>query len=654
MFFFHGHTLLLLYSALFIGNCFFALGKEAFQQDTSYVKRTGQSILFKNIGKIPYYHDAGRYARLQSLDKAKEWKKLRGALWRYVSHFGIENFLYDTKLIWKLAKLTELFDGIEAAKPLYRLVLRHHHDEIDLGEIEFLYRTFNQEEIERYVPLDYYYKLVEHQRYIDTLRAPINKILHMGEAINSSYADYAPFLSVNHETLFFSSRRNEANRDLNVVENEDIFYAQALGDNYWEKSVPLQDINTDAFNEGSVCVDSTGEHLYFVRCGAPGGEGDCDIYSARLRKEGGWGFIEPLGSNVNSPGWDSHPSLSPSGDTLYFASDRVGGFGMSDIYFTYMRKDGSWSPARNMGPVMNTRNNEISPFRHPRRQVIYFSSNGQLYNFGGYDIFKSVWLGKSWSDPVNIGPLVNGGGSEHYFTIDAWFRYLYYAKSNTQSMDGQDLYSFPVPMEAHPDATTALRGVLQDVDTGLPLEGIAMVIDVEEGIAVSPKYLNDEGQFLFYLINDRNYLLVIQGDNFFRIEKLFYLSGDTNINQQTLTFSRRISLQSIEFGLSKAEVTPAMYADLNKVVDFLRDHKEYNLTISGHTDGLGDSDFNLALSEQRAKNIALYITEKGIATDRVHYKGYGDTDPIVKEETTEEDRALNRRVEFYIYRSKKE
>ena len=395
-----------------------------------------------------------------------------------------------------------------------------------------------------------------------------------------------------------------------------------------------------------------------ARCNAPDGLGDCDIYTAEVLEDGTWGNIQHLGPHVNSRGWDSHPMLSATEDTLYFASDRPGGFGLSDIYFSYKTPKGDWAPSQNLGPMINSRNSEVSPFIHPNRNILYFSSNGQLYNFGAFDIYKSIRKGKVWSEPVNIGPLVNGTGNEHYFTIDAEFSHIYYAKSTSSDINSQDIYSFPLPMEAHPDAVISLRGSLLEEDTNQPLEGIVSVIDLDQGIEIAPKFLSEDGKFEFQLIDNKNYLLVIQGKDFARIEELFYLSGEKEIRKKTRLKSkhkeeprlfRRIEFKSIEFEKGSAEILPGMHEDLDKVANFLAENTSYLLNISGHTDAVGDPTFNLKLSTKRAESIAYYIQKiRQIDANRIKHKGYGSSQPIRKEET-EEDRSMNRRVEFYIF-----
>src|SRR5690606_20497767 len=253
--------------------------------------------------------------------------------------------------------------------------------------------------------------------------------------------------------LLFTSKRNQ--RLANGIDpepDEDLFMSKRWG-SFWSAAAAISGLNSSA-NEGSPCLTRDGKTMYFSRCGARDGLGNCDLYSATLQSDSTWGDIKNLGPNVNGISWDSHPALSHTEDTLYFASDRIGGFGLSDIWFTYELDNGNWAPAQNAGPIINTRNSEVSPFYHPAHNILYFSSNGQLLNFGEFDIYKSFWTENGWSDPANIGPLVNKEGTEYYFTIDYNSGFLFYARSADGNLDNLDLYSFPLPMEAHPLATS--------------------------------------------------------------------------------------------------------------------------------------------------------------------------------------------------------
>ncbi|GAB3828529.1 OmpA family protein [Pontibacter rugosus] len=606
---------------------------------------------FPNLNKIPYYHDRKQLALIQKLEKRRQYDQVLPLLDKYVHSFGIQNFYKDTHLLWRLGQLHERQGNQEKATALFRLVLKHHRT--DITRVKSYYDSLDQNTKDYYVPLDYYYELVEYRKSIATFKPPKGVYLNMGNPINSPYADYGPTLSDENEVFIYTSKRNMD--DFKGRSNEDLYYSKQ-NNGFWEEAKSFGKPINSIYNEGSACLSRDGNTLYFARCEAPDGYGNCDIYKATKQADGSWGQIQNLGAKVNSDAWDSQPSLSKSEDTLYFASDRLGGFGLSDLYFTHKNKKGEWQPAQNMGPVVNTRESEVSPFFHPKYQVLYFSSRGQLNNFGDFDIYKTYQVQGHWQEPRNIGPLVNGRGSEYYFTIDAASKNLYYARSETDDIQNLDLYSFPLPMEAHPLAVTKVEGTLKDSVTNKPLSGVISIIDLENGIEISSKYIRPDGSFEFDLIDNTNYMILIQSPDFFTIERELQLKDDTSIQLMTTMIDYNIPLvfQNIEFDQNQSTIKAEMEPVLDEVAYFLIDHPTYRLEIAGHTDGAGDPDFNLSLSQDRADAIKRYIERKvNIEDSRIDAIGYGSRKPL-RAEKTEEDRRINRRVEFIVTKPKKQ
>lgn len=606
-------------------------------------------LVFTNINKTPVYLNTKLQKKIEKLDKEQKWEELYPELKKFVSNFGTQNFALQTYYIWRLAKLTEIFASPEEAKPLYALVLKHHRRGLDIGAILARYDSLDKNKKDYYVPLEYYYDLVEFRRQVDTLLPPRGILTSMGPLVNSDNEDYAPMVSRNDSVLIFTSKRNSTNNGITKDINEDIFYTLKSGD-YWQKAEMFRNANSK-YNEGSGYLSKSGKALFFSRCAAPGGLGNCDLYMTRFQGDTIWTVPENLGKNVNSDGWDSHPTLNVTEDTLYFSSDRRDGFGLADLYYSTLDSKGRWTTAQNLGPTINTRNNEVSPFYHWENSVLYFSSNGQLLNFGDYDIYKSYKRTEKWSEPINIGPLVNGLGTEFYFSIDQAANYIFYSRSEEESMKNLDLYSFPLPMAGQPLATTRFSGRINTVTGKVPQNAIVSIIDLDEGVEVAPKFARDDGTFEFDLINQRNYLLIVQGDDFFRLEKLFFLNGDTEYEGIVERIGSKIEFSTIEFENAKADILPGMKDDLQKVIDFLIDNPSFSLNISGHTDSSGNPVLNLKLSQQRADAIKRYIlTKASMNARRIFAIGYGSEKPIIKEEKTDADKKLNRRVEFEIYR----
>lgn len=601
-----------------------------------------------NLHKLDFYMQEKTLKRLKRLHEQEKWEELQQPLEEYISKFGILNFSIDSELLWYLGQLYEQENELEKAKWVYRILLKNIKEDAD--KVRKSYAKYNPGETSDYVPIDYYYELVDYRKQIDTIQPPRGVLLNMGDSINSIHADYGPALNHSDDLLLFTSKRNIMRNMGDEFVNEDIFYSNRINEDKWTTAKAYEGINSP-YNEGSACLSSDNSTLYFVRCHAPDGEGNCDIYSAKLKSDGTWGKVQNLGPEVNSEEWDSHPAINLTGDTLFFASGRKGGFGGTDIYFSAKSKNGKWEKAKNLGPAINTIGVEVSPFIHPKFNILYFSSNNQLLNFGNFDIYKSYYFNSNWSEPRNIGPLVNGIGDEFYFTIDSESKLLFYARSDKGNMENLNLYSFPLPMEAQPMAYTNFSGVLVD-SNGTPLKGMVSVIDLTSGIEVAPKFIKQDGSFNFNLIEDNDYLLVIQGEDFFRIEQAFRLNEDTSFTVQAEKIDKvRIKFESIEFGSNSSKILPEMKADLTKLVDFMLDNPDRKLKIGGHTDSKGNPKHNQELSQDRADAIKKFIVDNGnISPDRIIAIGYGSSKPIIEKENSEEDRRVNRRVEFEIVR----
>ncbi|QIX60731.1 OmpA family protein [Hymenobacter lutimineralis] len=600
---------------------------------------------FLNVNRLPYFYNKKALKAIQQAEKRHNYAQARTLLEQYVAQFGIENFYRDTNMLWRLGQLCERANQEEKAKAYYRLALKHHRQ--DVRKVQLYYDSLEQKDTDLYVPLKEYYALVEYRKNIATFRPPKGVYTSMGSAVNSDAPDYGPAITADADLLIFSSKRKV--RGLYSIVDEDLYLSRREGES-WTDAEPLPKPINSQYNEGSACLSKDGKTLYFARCECLECNGNCDLYVAKLGANGEWSVPKSLGAQVNSKAWDSQPTLSPGEDTLYFASDRLGGFGMSDIWFTHKLKNGEWSAAQNMGPIVNTRESEVSPFYHPLYHVLYFSSRGQLLNFGDFDIYKTYRVRGRWQEPKNIGPLVNGKGSEYYFTIDGDSKNLYYARSEEKTLKNLDLYSFPLPMEAQPLATTHVEGTLLDSVSSKPLNGIVSVIDTDNGIEVASKYLRDDGSFDFDLIEGSHYVLLIQSPDFFSVEKQLELKGDTVMKLMTnsIDYGLPLIFKNIEFDQDKASIRASMHPVLDRIALFMVDHPDFRLSIEGHTDSRGNPEFNEKLSQDRAEAIRRYIEQKGkLKPNRIDSMGYGSTKPL-KDEVTEEDARTNRRVEFRI------
>ncbi len=620
---------------------------------TSVLQKPG--IDFPNINVVPFYYQPALLAQIQRYEMNKQWQPMFEVLYRYVSNFGIDNFK-DMRLVWKLAGLSEYLGKEQLTRDLYRLILKHHRG--DLKQALAYYDSLTQFDKDVYADLNYYFYMAERRRAVDTLLPPQDVLLNMGDLVNSDFDDYAVTITgKKDDIIYFSSKRNRtAANDLMFSSpgnprspyNEDLFISQKDEYGEWGEAKPLNALNSP-YNEGSPCLSPDGTTLIFVRCNNPESYGDCDLYSSQRIEGDRWSRAVNMGAEINSPAWDSHPAFSITGDTLYFASARAGGFGGTDIYYTVRKKDGSWLQPLNLGPIVNTRGKEVSPFPHPKFDLLYFSSDNHVVNFGGFDIFKSFNINGKWSEPKNVGPLVNGEGDEIYFSIDSQSKWLFYAKSVEDNGKNLDLHSFPLPMEAKPNNIVRFSGMVVEPVTGEVFQGIVTVVDMTEGTEIAPKHIRDDGSFEFDLIKGREYLVIIEGDNFFNISELFYVNGDMQVTFDAIPV-KNIVFNSIDFESGSSELLPDMENNLHLVIDFLSNHPGYNVRVLGHTDSDGDPKMNLKLSQDRADAIKRYIISYGnFAKDRVEAVGKGSSEPIILEQKSEKDKKINRRVEFNIF-----
>jgi outer membrane protein OmpA-like peptidoglycan-associated protein/tetratricopeptide (TPR) repeat protein len=466
---------------------------------------------------------------------------------------------------------------------------------------------------------------------------------NLGPSINTRAEEYLPTITADDSTLIFTRK--------NVTED---FYISAKTTNGWELARPLSNkINTSG-NEGAQCISPDGQYLFFAGCDRKDGLGKCDIYYSKLIGNE-WSEPKNLGEPVNSPAWESQPTLSADGKTLYFVSDRRGGQGSYDIWQSRFLSEGKWSEPRNMGPNINTAEEEISPFIHPDNQTLYFGSQGWP-GFGEYDIFFSKKKNDgTWDKPKNIGYPINTPEDENSLFISNDGKQAYFASSNLKGMGGVDLYSFDLYQEARPQPVTFVKGYVRDKNTGQKLRADFEIIDIASGDTLTQSNSNAlSGQFLASLPVGKDYALNVNKENYLFYSDNFSLENKSYtdpfiiyVDLQKIEVGNKIALKNIFFETNSFKLKNQSKFELNKLVQFLKTNPKVILEIGGHTDNTGDDKSNLLLSNNRAKTVYDYLIKNGITAVRLKYKGYGETSPV-DSNTTEKGKANNRRTEVKI------
>lgn len=492
----------------------------------------------------------------------------------------------------------------------------------------------------------------------------INNIAHpvpfvpvnLGDSINSPYDDYVNIITADEEWLYFTRKNpSSAKTEDKRQDYEEDFYVSSRIDSIWSEAVPLgPPVNTNG-NEGALTISPDGNFLFFAACDRPDGYGSCDIYWAK-RTGDHWTEPQNMGPRINSPQWDSQPSFSSDGKTLYFASKRPGGKGSSDIWKSQLQSDGQWSEPANLGDSINTKAEEMAPFIHPDDQTLYFSSKGHL-GMGGLDLFFSRKIGTgTWGRPVNMGFPINTQANEISIIVNANGNMAYISSDLPGGKGGQDIYKFPLYKEAQPVTTSYLKGIVFDQETNKRLGARFELIDLETSQTVVESDSDPlSGEFLLLLPSEKNYAMNVSREGYLFFSENFSLRGTNsslrpflrNIPLKPIKIGESVVLKNIFFDTDKFLLKDESTGELRKLIDYLQKNPKLKIEISGHTDNQGTEEHNLVLSQNRAKSVYGFLIQHGINESRLSYKGYGFTYPV-DTNSSDQGRANNRRTEFKI------
>jgi OOP family OmpA-OmpF porin len=502
-------------------------------------------------------------------------------------------------------------------------------------------------------------------------------ITHLDQTINKAHIELSPVL-IDTNTLLYASINQENLKLYNLENNEKQpvrkFYTAQKKQGIWkggkEFDGPFNDTSANVGN-GSFSMDGT--KFYFSKCALNGkGKMICRIMVST--KEGDkWSKPMGLGPLVNS---DEYTSTMPTvgvdskkqQEMVYFVSDRPGGKGGYDIWYTYYEsKKNIYKTPRNAGPIINTVGNEMTPSYDITNRTLYFSSDG-LPGFGELDIFQTIGEIKAWSTPENLGAPYNSSADD-----------LYYFKSNKENVKNgffvsnrkggknllsetccDDIYEFNDPqyiaigvkgkaIELSSDSTNKPTGPLKQT----PVSLFKIQKDGTEHL-IKTTTTDINGEYDFQLEKGNNYKIVVEKNGYFT--KRIEFSTVKMVKPDTIELEiavkkipkEAIVITNIYYESAKAELKPESKLSLDKeLVSLLNDNPQIIIEIGSHTDDIGSNEYNLKLSQQRAESVVKYLVEKGIPKERMLARGYGETKPLTANITNIE-RQRNRRTEFKI------
>ncbi len=506
-------------------------------------------------------------------------------------------------------------------------------------------------------------KMMENSRFIhQALQNPVTAEFNkLPESINTSAREYGATESIDGESILFIRRYSRA---------DELMIATKEGDDY---SVEPGFAEFDEFAEiGTFSFSANGKFLVFTSCNNRDGFGGCDLYYSRI-KNGKWLRPRNMGPVINTPAWESQPSLSADGGALYFSSNRKHGLGGKDIWVSLRGGDrNGWTAPVNLGDHINTKGNEESPFIHADGYTLYYRSNG-LPGMGDFDNYFSARKGDhlSWAKATNMGYPINTLGHDGALTVslDGERGYISTDREfleNRETNTNLEVFTFPLPDYAKPILTTYLKVNVVDAVTKDPISANKIeLVDGETGSILSKNEAED-GEFITSLPTGKKYGLSVEMDGYIFQSRFFDLAGiSTAVDPYQVTvemvpipkaespnviYDTPVILNNIFFETGSANLKEVSMLEINRLSQTLQDQPSLKIRILGHTDNVGDNAANKILSENRAKAVYNALMANGIEISRLSYIGVGEEDPIDTNDT-EEGRQRNRRTEFILIRN---
>ena len=569
---------------------------------------------------------------------------------------------------WELSKIYLLLDTTEAA-----IIALKTADELQLAmpeETKIRLSKIYYKEGEYQLALDkineinnpYYFKqiniLKEDYAYAASLKAnPIDFKPRNLNFVNTIHDDYFPSITADGLMISTTVLSPKWMGDAPMQHQEDMYVSHWNGSK-WSYSEPLPAPMNGYGNEGSQSFSADGRYMFFVQCSNRENIGSCDIWYS-IRKGDKWSNPINLGEPANSRYWESNPVMSPTGDMIYFTSNRPDGLGGKDIWSVQVYIDDygylkTYNP-QPLGSPINTDKDEFAPFMHADNHTLYFSSDGHK-GLGGQDIFRSVRADNgSWSAPENLGYPINTHGDESGFVINGLGNKAYFASDQLENRGMKlDIYEIDLPITIQPRTRMVYSpGRVYDIQTGKPLQAR---VEIFEGATNNRHFesITDaaDGSFVAFLPEDPQHSTIFalssQREGYIPYTMSITTPGDSILVGLTrIAKGNSITLNNLYFDYDSDKILPSSYAEIERLSLFLKRNKQVNIEIIGHTDNQGSKTYNLDLSLRRATALMNALIKKGIAANRLSAKGMGSEAPIATNDT-EEGRAQNRRVEILI------
>ena len=495
----------------------------------------------------------------------------------------------------------------------------------------------------------------------------------ISDSINSDTTiENCPVISDDEKTMVFTQgNKNNFSGDVDLSDDPDyqtdnIFCSKKVNWQ-WEKPVNItSQLSSKHAKMVPTSLSADGKDLYIIIDKNDNG----DVYVSHY-ENGKWSKAKKLNKNINTRYWESHACISVDGKSLYFTSDRPGGYGGLDIYVSHKNEKGEWGKAKNLGKTINSKYDEETPFILDDGKTLYFSSQGH-YCMGGFDVFHSKLMenGK-WSTPLNLGYPINTVGNDLFYIPKFGGEYAFFPlNNNDRKIGGNDIYAIKITPPDSQATEITIKGTitLQDRKPEYPKDLSVFIINKETGDTTKKITPNLTNGIYEGTVSEGSYQVLFQASDYYPITKevfvpRVYTRSDIVINIEMIPMEVAMGeffvIKNILFDYGKYDLKRDGMIELEKLANLMLQNPGMYVEVVGHTDSKGSSSFNKKLSEKRAQAVVDYLTQKGLSRERFVAKGVGEEQPIAINQNEDgsdnpEGRQLNRRVELKIIKTDSE
>ena len=470
--------------------------------------------------------------------------------------------------------------------------------------------------------------------------------------INSKLSDIGSTFFMD-KYIMYSSRKTGAigaGRDENTDNPYNALYCMSMDKN-GNLSHPyfFASVLDSRGNEGGLTFSPDQKTLYYTKSNE-GNSKNYQLYKRVFDEECRCTWIKETPVAFNNTDYSiENPSISPDGKKMYFSSNMPGGFGGFDLYVADIDDQGFPVNPINLGQTINTAKDERFPYVAATNKELYFSSNGHN-GYGNQDVFVSKIRKKDFSFPLNLGKTINSPADEVAFILANKTK-GYFTSDRSNGLGSYDIYRFDLQK-----TPISLQGVAQEKISKIALPNTQLSLVDENGKEIEKQVTDEQGNYKFNVEPLEIYSIVANKDGYNTFE-LPLITSSTNsfanvvLDQKKAEVTKdAIIIEKIYFDYNKSTLKKESTLSLNKIYDVLIANPAMKITINAHTDSRGSEKYNLILSDKRASSALHYLVKKGIDSNRIISKGYGESLPLsnCKDNCTEKEFNTDRRIEFLI------